>query len=453
MTRPLRVTALILALLMLSMALCSCEVVQKVRERILPPTEAPRGIPETVNKDYINLNQSEYNESNYYSPVHPRHSYEQLSKGQQALYDQLYDSVREVYPDTDAEEELYKTKQVIVDDYLLSTADIRVAAKALYDDNPDLFWLSSTIYQLTDSNGGYTAVQMRSIYAPEEIKRMQAEITKAVDAFHATVPSGLSEYGREKYVHDYIIDNCVYDSQAAETHTSADRIEEAYTVYGALVLKKAVCEGYARAMQLLLTGLGVDCVGVTGLGFDTDGTQELHMWDAVCLDGSWYFVDPTWDDQDYDYRRYQYFNLDAATMNKDHQPSRLLSELSEDDINGDETFSSVAMNIFVPACTATYYQYYLFECPHLENYDGEDVINSIYRAALEQAEFINIYIDPDALDYDEATRVLFRESPQYFFDYLVTVNDWLTDYEIDTGNIRYVNNEQRSVVTVMLEYY
>lgn len=453
MTRFLRGTALILSLLILTATLCSCEVVERVKERILPTIEAPRGIPETVSKDYIDLNQSEYSESDYYLPVHPRHSYERLSKGQQALYDQLYDSVREVYPDTDAEEELYKTRQVIVDGYLLSTADIRVAAKALYDDNPDLFWLSSTIYQLTDTHGGYTAVQMRSIYSPEEIRRMQAEIAAAVDAFNASVPSGLSEYGREKFVHDYIIDTCAYDSVAAQTHTSADRIEEAYTVYGALVLKKAVCEGYARSMQLLLCGLGVDCVGVTGLGFDTDGTEELHMWDAVSLDGDWYLVDPTWDDQDYDYRRYQYFNLDAATMNRDHQPSKLLSELSEDEINGNETFSSVAMNIFVPECTADDYQYYLYECPHLEDFDGGDVINSIYYAALEQAEYINIYIDPDALDYDDAIEALFRNYPQYFFDYLTTVNNWLSDYEIDMGNIRYVGNEQRSVVTVMLNYY
>ena len=34
------------------------------------------------------------------------------------------------------------------------------------------------------------------------------------------------------------------------------------------------------------------------------------------LDDGWYYVDPTWDDQLYEYRRYQYFNLDAKTMAK-----------------------------------------------------------------------------------------------------------------------------------------
>ncbi len=453
MTRIFRLTALILSVLTLSMALCSCGITEIFKQELDLPTVTPRGIPETVSKDYINLNQNESNASSYYTPVHPRHSYAMLSEGQQALYDLLYDSVREVYPDTDDGEELYKTRQVIVEDYVLSVADIRVAAKALYDDNPDIFWLSSTIYQLTDKSAGYTAVQMRSIYAPEEIQRMQEEITSVMDAFYEEIPSELSEYGREKYVHDYIINNCEYDSDAAATQTSTDRIEEAYSVYGTLVLHKAVCEGYARTMQLLLCGVGIDCVGITGVGCDTDGNEELHMWDAVSLDDSWYFVDPTWDDQDYDYRRYQYFNLDEETMGKDHQPSRLLSELSEAEINGDDTYSAVAMNIFVPECNSTYYQYYIYECPHLTDYEGEEITDGIYRAAYYQEEYISIYIDPDALDYDDSLSLLFSESPQYFFDYIRQVNGWLSDYEIDDSNLIYYNNRERNVVTVMLNYY
>lgn len=454
MTRRLRIASLLLSVLLLTCILSSCDWIDTIKLHFSSAaTEAPRGIPENNDSEYVALSTDEYVYSSYYQPIEPCHSYQLLSSGQKALYDQLLDNVSEVYPDPDSDEKLYKTRQVIVDDYLLSSGDIRVASKALYDDHPDIFWLSSTIYQLKDDNSGYTAVQMRSIYSPDEILKMQKEIYAEVNRFYAGVPKGLSEYEREKYVHNYIIDSCVYDKKAAETNDSEDRIAEAYTIYGTLVENKSVCEGYARTMQLLLCGLGVDCVGVTGMGYDGDGDSELHLWNAVELDGDWYYVDPTWDDQSSELNRYYYFNLDEKTMGVDHTKSRLLSDLSEDEINGDETFSSVAMNIFVPECNSTDYQYYIYECPHLENYDGYEVIDGLYYAAIDREEAITIYIDPDKLDYDEALEVLFTEQPQYFFDYVQAANDRLFEVEIDNSNLSYYNYERLSIVTVLLSYY
>ena len=453
MTRFFRAVALILILALFATALSSCGLIDRIKLHFTPASEPPRGIPESNDAEYINLNKGNYTYSSAYTPIHPRHSYENLDEGQQALYDALYENVHDVYPDTDGDEALYKTKQAIVDGYVLSSADIRVAAKALYDDNPDLFWLSGTIYQLVNQQEGYTAVQMRSIYSPEEIKSMQSRIREAVNAVYAEIPAGYSEYEREKFVHDRLGEVCEYDKEAAKVHDTDDKDAEAYIVYGALVTGEAVCEGYARAMQLMCCGLGVDCVGITGMGYDSQGDEDLHMWNAVCIDGSWYFVDPTWDDQLYDYRRYQYFNLDSKMMNQDHAPSKTPDQLSENEINGDETYSSIAINIFLPECSSTQYEYYRFECAHLSDYDGDDVIEALYKAALDQQSFLTFYIDPEALDYDEAISVLFKESPQYFFDYADTVNDWLSGYEIDNSNMSYYPNEERSAVTVMLSYY
>ena len=453
MTRFLRLTALVLTVLFTASILSSCDWIERFNLHFSPTTVSQHGIPEDNNREYVSVTAGEYTYSIGYTPVQPCHSYALLSEGQQALYDALSENVRDVYPDADDGEQLYKTRQAVVEGYLLSTADIRIAAKALYDDHPDLFWLSGTIYQLVDREEGYTAVQMRSVYSPEELKQMQAEIDTAVNDFYAGVPDNLSAYEREKFVHDYLARNCEYDTDAAESQDSSDNVPEAYSVYGALLCGKAVCEGYARAMQLLLCGLGVDCVGVTGTGENSDGESELHMWNAVSLDDGWYYVDPTWDDQLYDYRRYQYFNMDEEAMSRDHQASRTVSELSDSEINGDETFNSVAMNIFIPECSASTYSYYRYECAHLTDYEGEDVKEALYQAALEQKEFITFYIDPDELEYDSTVGVLFRESPQYFFRYTEDVNSWLSGYEIDNSNLTYYTNEERDAVTVMLTYY
>ena len=59
----------------------------------------------------------------------------------------------------------------------------------------------------------------------------------------------MSELDRELYLFDSLASRCSYDTEAASNGENW----KAYTQYGALVDGKAVCEGYARAMQSLLS--------------------------------------------------------------------------------------------------------------------------------------------------------------------------------------------------------
>ena len=53
---------------------------------------------------------------------------------------------------------------------------------------------------------------------------------------------------------------------------------DAYSAYGALVLKKAVCNGYAEGMKLLCDLSGVTCKMISGTA---DG--EKHAWNLISL--------------------------------------------------------------------------------------------------------------------------------------------------------------------------
>ena len=66
----------------------------------------------------------------------------------------------------------------------------------------------------------------------------------------------------------------------------------------AIVNKKTVCAGYAKAFQLLLTKLNIPCYYIVGFA------KEAHAWNIVKLDG-YYNVDLTWDDAK---EQYKYFN-------------------------------------------------------------------------------------------------------------------------------------------------
>ena len=103
------------------------------------------------------------------------------------------------------------------------------------------------------------------------------------------LPSG-NDFEREEYINNYIIDNCRYDEEAAENNDVQGNENDAY---GALVDGKAVCEGYARAFQLLCNKANIDCVLLSGTA-DSDN----HAWNGVKISGDWYQIDVTWNDTD-----------------------------------------------------------------------------------------------------------------------------------------------------------
>lgn len=123
------------------------------------------------------------------------------------------------------------------------------------------------------------------------------------------ITEDMTDYDKELAIHDYIVKNCQYG------YVDYSR-EYAYRAYGCLVQNKAVCNGYAEAMSLLLTCAGIENVIVTG-----EGREELHAWNQVCLDGKWYNVDATWDDPLPDrgiFVGHMFFNVTDDVMDYDH---------------------------------------------------------------------------------------------------------------------------------------
>ena len=132
-----------------------------------------------------------------------------------------------------------------------------------------------------------------------------------------------SDYEKEKLIHDYIVSSVVYGYPSGKKEPEGD----AYSAYGALVLKKAVCNGYAEAMKLLCDLSGVTCKMISGTA---DG--ENHAWNLIKLDKDWYHVDPTWDDPEPDDTSrimYTYFNVNDTQMKTDHNWNATLYQKAE----------------------------------------------------------------------------------------------------------------------------
>ena len=111
----------------------------------------------------------------------------------------------------------------------------------------------------------------------EHQKAMTARVEKLIRPAQK-----LSEWEKEKYVHDFICENIRYD-----------KLKKSYSheIIGPLGQGVGVCEGIAKAVKVLLDALGVWCViAICG---NNPETSEI---------------------------RYDYFNLDDSQIFRDHEP-------------------------------------------------------------------------------------------------------------------------------------
>ena len=441
-----RLIALILSAF-IAVSLCSCDVLDEIENSIKHTLRTVEPIArQEASEPYYEVEPREVNYNKQYTPIQSHRSYDALPlEGEKRLYDELIKAYYDISPDKDTELDMYPMPEIDLKGYSLSEAQVRTAMKAVSDDYPEIFWPGGTVGFY--SNNEETIVRPYSRYSAEEVDTRVEAVRSAAESFYATVPDGLSDYELELRVHDFLIENTEYDA-SVKVNDLDDNDPDIYNVYGALVNRKAVCEGYARSFQLLMNGLGVECVGVMGRG-----ESELHIWNAVRLGSKWYSVDVTWDDQEQVYARYLYFNVTDAYMKNDHVYFPLFGTLSEGEINGQEgEYSADIMNMFIPDCSDDKMGYYYLETPHLRDFDADELRSALLSAAENREEIFCFYIEED-MDYQSTVDLLFTESPQYFFDYVENVNWNMSDHSIDSSNIGYYPIEQCRAVAVMLNYY
>lgn len=143
----------------------------------------------------------------------------------------------------------------------------------------------------------------------DEVSSMNIASERAAREIMNGITPEMDDYDKLKYFHDYLVLNCENDTESPYSDT----------IYGALVQKKALCEGYAKAFSYLCNLAGIENTIVTGQ------TTVPHMWNMVKLGGNWYHVDVTWDNPDdvlhADYPEvilYQYFMVTDSVIKNNH---------------------------------------------------------------------------------------------------------------------------------------
>jgi hypothetical protein len=151
----------------------------------------------------------------------------------------------------------------------------------------NLFNVKEYEYKLQPKNG--ETYYEKEFKTQEDIKFANSQLDAVTKSIIDQANTKATRYDKVKFIHDYLVDNINYSKD--ENEASAD------TVYGALINKVCVCEGYAKSFKYLLDKLEIPCIIVFGNGTNSEGKQEYHSWNYVKMDDDkWYAVDTTWDD-------------------------------------------------------------------------------------------------------------------------------------------------------------
>lgn len=133
----------------------------------------------------------------------------------------------------------------------------------------------------------------------------EAEAEAVVDRL---IEDGMGDYEKYYALYSYLRDNCRYDMHAALNQ--ANETGDAFSAYGALVGKLAVCDGLSSAYAMLCRHAGLPCVYV--------GSSEMnHSWNAVLYNGKVMYLDVTYDITNGS--EVNYFMLDEDSLSVDHR--------------------------------------------------------------------------------------------------------------------------------------
>lgn len=139
-----------------------------------------------------------------------------------------------------------------------------------------------------------------------------ADLTRQITAEKTT------DSAKVEAIYTWLIRNVNYDNSHKYRREGDTTLwQEPYNV---VVLKKAVCMGYAKTFREMCRLIGVKAVVVEGKP-KTGGfvEREGHAWNAVQLNNNWYLLDATWDANGVNSEK-KYFLMAPSVFIQNHWP-------------------------------------------------------------------------------------------------------------------------------------
>lgn len=195
-----------------------------------------------------------------------RYPYSTLDDREKALYTALYRGMAAYQEEIPLPDTFRDTEYERI--YLMVTMQ-----------EPELFYVSN-VYELKSVMD--TAHIQYSI-PKDTAKKVAEEMAAAADSIWKRISPTQTDAQKLLMIHDAIAERCTY---AELGHYDS--------VLGPLLEGYALCEGYAKTFLYVARRGGLQAMCVTGKSW----RGELHVWNIAQINGRYYNIDVTWDDDD-----------------------------------------------------------------------------------------------------------------------------------------------------------
>ena len=204
------------------------------------------------------------------------------------------------------------------------SADVELMkiVQAVLCDNPPVFYFDSiNIRTVTSSKN--RKLELTRIFSNSQLEKMNAELEKKVNKILSSVklPSN-DAYSQLIYLYEYLQSNVQYDKKELEANAKGKGYNPiSHIAYGALITKRAVCDGISFAFSLLAGKLGFKSMQASGYSQHGIAPEIEPSWNIIKVNNRYYHMDVTWDTNAYsqhDVFSYDYFALDDDEISNDH---------------------------------------------------------------------------------------------------------------------------------------
>lgn len=269
-------------------------------------------------------------------------------------YKQLSSKEQELYANIVAAAENFE-KEAVVPAGMYGD-DIDKVYTILFNNEPQLFWLSTSFPSLNYATGNLT---LNYVISRDEAEAVQEEIDATVKNIMAKVGGYSSTVSRLKAMYDWVVTNNTFSLQGSF---------ETCGVYDSLTGGGSLqCQGYAKTFQYLCDVAGIESMVVNGN--NTEGST--HAWNVVYCENGYYIVDTTWGDPETPYGKSSYVRYLFFLANDEMIENTHLNPGAPVRKSGTSLFLYNA-----PSCTKT--ACYYFKAYDKEYDNEEDALNGMY---------------------------------------------------------------------------
>ena len=307
--------------------------------------------------------------------------------------------------------EIYTTMMNHKEKALLTTKNLDKLERIYYAidaDHGDIYWVNGYTYIYYTTNDEITDIEFSPTYIfdENEVNMYNKLLSERINLFLSGASSNMADYEKSKYVYETLIHNIDYDLEA----------EYNQTILSSLLYGKTVCKGYACAAQCLLEELGIPSVIIGGYA-----NGETHAWNAVKLDGEWYYFDTTWGNSKYQmpdetvgkYVDYTYLNMTEDEIRKTH---------------------TIDVSFELPICNSMNDNYFVKEGKYITEFDA-DYIGSILSSAWEKGQ--------RSCNIQFCNQEIYNSAIEHFIQ-----NKHITDYCKGIRSYSYLENRTSNVITI-----